>query len=59
MSHHVLRDCHFNIPLPVMHLEFEPDEVGQDRRAARLGSDWGRTLAGFGADNGEAEGGVD
>lgn len=39
-----------------MHLEFEPDEVGQDRRAARLRFDRGCTLAGFGGDDWEAVG---
>ena len=37
-----------------MHLEFEPDEVGQDGRAARLRLDGGVPLAWFGADDGEA-----
>ena len=37
-----------------MHLKLEPDEVGQDRRAARLRFDWGCTLARFGGDDGKA-----
>lgn len=40
-----------------MHLELEPDEMGQDRRAARLRFYGGGALAWFGADDGEAVGG--
>ncbi len=44
------------IHLPVMHLELEPDEMGQDRRGARLCFYRGGPLAWFGADDGEAVG---
>lgn len=37
-----------------MHLELEPDKVGQDGRAARLRFDGGGPLARFGPDDGEA-----
>lgn len=45
------------VDLPVVHLELEPDEVGQYGRGARLRFDWGGPLAGFGLDDGEAVGG--
>ena len=54
MSHHLLGDCYIVVNLPVVHLELEPDEVGQNRRAARLRFYWGCTLARFGGDDGEA-----
>ena len=56
MPHHLLRDRHIVVYLPVVHLELEPDEVRQDGRAARLRLDGGRALAWFGADDGEAGG---
>lgn len=56
MPHHILRDRYICVNLPVVHLELEPDEVGQNRRAARLRFYWDRTLAGFGGDDGEAVG---
>ena len=56
MPHHLLRDRYIGVDLPVVHLEFEPDEVGQNRRAARLRFYRGYTLAGFGGDDGEAAG---
>ena len=56
MPHHLLRDRYIGVNLPVVHLEFEPDEVGQNRRAARLRFYWGCPLAGFGVDDGEAVG---
>ena len=54
MPYHVLRDRYIGVNFPVVHLELEPDEVGQDRRAARLRFYRGCTLAGFGGDDGEA-----
>lgn len=54
MPHHLLRDRHVIVYLPIVHLELEPDEVGQDGRAARLRFDGGCALAWFGADDGEA-----
>ena len=57
MPHHLLRDRHIIVDLPVMHLELEPDEIRQDRRAARLRFYRGCTLAGFGSDDWEAVGG--
>ena len=56
MPYHLLRDRHFVIYLPIVHLELEPDEVGQDRRAARLRFDWGCAFTGFGHDDGKAVG---
>lgn len=56
MPHHLLRDRHFIVDLPVVHLEPEPDEIGQDRRAARLRFDGGRALAWFRGHDGEAGG---
>lgn len=53
MPHHLLRDCHIIINLPIMHLELEPDEIGQDRRAPRLRFDGRGPLAWFGAHDGE------
>ena len=55
MPHHLLRDRHVIVYLPIVHLELEPDEVGQDGRAARLRFyRGGCALAWFGADDGEA-----
>ena len=54
MPHHVLRDRHIMIHLPIMHLELESNEIGQDRCAARLRFDWRCTLAGLGGDDWEA-----
>lgn len=54
MPYHLLRDCNIIVYLPIVHLKLEPDEVGQDRRAARLRFDWGCTLARFGGDDGKA-----
>ena len=54
MPNHLLRDRHIIVNLPIVHLELEPDEVGQDRRAAGLRFDGARTLAGFRGDDGEA-----
>ena len=56
MPHHLLRDSNIIIYLPVVHLELEPDKIGQDRGAARLRFDWGCTLAGFRGDDWEAVG---
>ena len=56
MPHHLLCDRYIGVNLPVVHLELEPDEVGQNRRAARLRFYRGCTLAGFGGDDGEAVG---
>ena len=56
MPHHLLRDRYIVVNLPVVHLELEPDEVGQNRRAARLRFYRGCTLAGFGDDDWEAVG---
>ena len=55
VPHHIFRDRYIIIDLPIMHLELEPDEIGQDRRAARLRLYRGCTLAGFG-DDGETIG---
>ena len=54
MPYHLLRDYDIVVNLPIVHLELEPDEIGQDRGAARLRFDWGCTLAGFGGNDGEA-----
>lgn len=54
MPHHLFRDCHISVDFSIVHLELEPYEVGQDGRTARLRFDGGRTLAGFGGDDGEA-----
>ena len=54
MAHHLLRDSNISVNLPVMHLEFEPNEVRQDRCAARLGFYRGCTLAWFWGDDGES-----
>lgn len=51
MPHHLLRDRHIIVDLPIMHLELEPDEIRQDRRAARLRFYWGCALASFGDDD--------
>ena len=56
MPHHLLRDRYISVDLPIVHLELEPDEVGQNCRAARLRSYRDCTLAGFGDDDGEAVG---
>ena len=48
MSHHILSDRHIVVDLPIVHLELEPDEVGQDGGAPRLRFDRDDTLAGFG-----------
>ena len=56
MPYHLLRDCNIIVYLPVVHLELEPDKIGQDRGAARLRFDWGCTLARFGGDYWEAGG---
>ena len=56
MPYHLLRDRYIGVNLPIVHLELEPDEVGQNRRAARLRFNRGCTLAGFGVDDGEAVG---
>ena len=56
MPHHLLRDRYIGVNLPIVHLELEPDEVGQNRRAARLRFYRGCTLAGFRGDDGEAVG---
>ena len=57
MPHHLLRDRYIGVDLPVVHLELEPDEVGQNCCAARLRFYRVCTLAGFGGDDGEAVGG--
>lgn len=57
MPHHLLRDRHVVVDLPVVHLEVQPDEVGQDGRAARLRFDGRGALARFGGFDGEAVGG--
>ena len=54
MPHHLFRDRYIGVNLPVVHLELEPDEVGQNCRAARLRFYRGCTLARFGGDDGEA-----
>ena len=55
MSHHILGDGHVVVDLPVVHLELEPHEAGQDGGGARLRSDRRRRfLAGLGAYDGEA-----
>ncbi len=52
MPHHLLRDRHIVVYLPVVYLKFEPDEIGQNGGAACLRFDWGCSLAGFGGDDG-------
>ena len=59
MAHHLFRNRHFIINLPVMHLELEPDEVGQDGRAACLRFNGRSILAGFWGDDWEPVGGGD
>lgn len=53
MSHHFLRNRNLEIILPVMDLELQAHEIGQDGRGAGLRLDRGDPLAGFGAYNGE------
>ena len=53
VPHHLLRYSYIMIYLPIVHLELEPDKVGQDRRASRLGFNGRSPLAWFGADDGE------
>lgn len=56
MPHHLLRDRHIIVDLPIMHLELEPDEIRQDRRGARLRFYRGCSLARFGDDDGQTLG---
>lgn len=45
MTHHVLRDNHIMIHLPIMDLELEPDEIRQDGCRTRLRLDRNNLLA--------------
>ena len=56
MPHHILRDGHIMIDLAIVHLEFQPHEIGQDGRGACLGFDGCLAFAGFGAYDGKALG---
>jgi hypothetical protein len=51
MPYHILRDGHIMINLPIVDLELQPYEVGQDGRGARLCLDGRRLLSGSGADD--------
>ena len=48
MAHHIFRNRHIIVNLPVMHLELEPDEIGQNGRAACLRLDRWSIFAGLG-----------
>ena len=54
MPHHILRNRHIVVYLPIMHLKLEPDEIWQDGGAARLRFDRDCTLARFGGNDWEA-----
>jgi hypothetical protein len=51
MPYHILCDGHIMINLPIVDLELQPYEVGQDGRGARLCLDGRRLLSGSGADD--------
>ena len=53
MAHHIFRNRHIIVNLPVMHLELEPDEIGQDGRAACLCLNRRSILARLGGGDGE------
>lgn len=53
MPYHRLRDRHINVVLPIVHLELQAHEIGQDGRGARLGLDWRLPFTGFCADDWE------
>lgn len=56
MPHHILRNRHIDVILSIVDLKLETDEIREDRGGAGLGSDGRRSLAGDGADDGEAGG---
>jgi hypothetical protein len=51
MPNHILRDQNIMINLPIIHLEFQPDEIRQDGCASGLRFDRGGFLAGRRADD--------
>lgn len=57
VPHHILRDRDVVVHLPVVHLELQPDEVGQDRGRALLRADRHDFLARRRAHNRESGGG--
>lgn len=54
MPHHILRDRHLVVDLPVMHLELQPHEIRQDGGGSRLGFYRRCALARLRADDGES-----
>lgn len=54
MAHHVLRDSYINVVLPIVYLELEAHEVGQDGRGTCLGLNWGNAFAMLWPYDGEA-----
>lgn len=54
VSHHILRDRHGVIHLPIVHLKRQPDKSGQNRRGARLRAHGGSVGALSWADDSEA-----
>jgi hypothetical protein len=56
MSHHIFGDRHIIVDLPIVHLELQPDKVGQYCRRSGLCLYWLGFLAWSCSDNGEPAG---
>lgn len=52
MPYHVLGDGHILVVLAIVYLELQPNEAREYRGRARLCSDRGEFLAGFGSNDG-------